>query len=100
MAMETVPHCACGGVIKPDVVLYGEGLDGQVLQEAVAHIAAADTLIIGGTSLVVYPAAGLADYFRGKHLVVINLSSTHADARAELSISAPIGQVLGQAVPE
>ncbi len=97
---ETVPHCTCGSVIKPDVVLYGEGLDGGVLQEAVEHIATADTLIIGGTSLVVYPAAGLADYFRGKHLVVINLSQTHADSRASLSINAPIGQVLHAAVGE
>lgn len=95
---ETVPHCACGGVIKPDVVLYGEGLDGMTLQSAVEHIEKADLLIIGGTSLVVYPAAGLADYFTGKHLVVINLSETHADSDAALTICAPIGEVLRAAI--
>lgn len=99
-APQTVPLCPCGGVIKPDVVLYGEGLDPDVLGSAVAHIANADMLIIGGTSLVVYPAAGLADYFNGTRLAVINLSKTHADSRASLSICAPIGEVLASAVPE
>ncbi len=93
-----VPRCACGGVVKPDVVLYGEGLDSAVLGAAVEHISKADMLIIGGTSLTVYPAAGLTDYFRGESLVVINLSKTRADSRARLSISAPIGKVLAAAV--
>lgn len=92
---EGIPHCECGGIIKPDVVLYEEGLDQNVIQGAVEDIAAADTLIIGGTSLVVYPAAGFVDYFRGKHLVVINKSTTARAVRAELSISAPIGAVMG-----
>ncbi len=98
LAMDVVPRCACGGLIKPDVVLYGEGLDGDVLGSAVEHIAQADMLLIGGTSLVVYPAAGLADYFSGKNLAVINMSRTHQDSRAKLVISAPIGQVLRAAL--
>ncbi len=88
-----VPYCSCGGRIKPDVVLYGEGLDNRVVTEAVNCIANADVLIIGGTSLVVYPAAGLIDYFRGRKLVVINMSPTGRDADADLLISAPIGEV-------
>ncbi len=100
LQMDNVPHCECGGMIKPDVVLYGEGLDENVVSESIAEIARADMLIIGGTSLVVYPAAGLADYFRGSDLVVINLSKTNRDSRAQLTISAPIGQVLQAAVPE
>lgn len=91
---EGVPRCECGGIIKPDVVLYEEGLDQNVIQAAVDAIASADTLIIGGTSLVVYPAAGFIDYFHGKHLVVINKSSTARTVRAELSISAPIGEIM------
>ena len=94
LPMDNVPLCACGGIIKPDVVLYGEGLDGRVLEASVNHIVRADMLIIGGTSLVVYPAAGLADYFTGENLVVINMSETHQDSRARLAISAPIGEVL------
>ena len=90
-----VPKCECGGVIKPDVVLYEEGLDAKTMDGAVRAIGSADTLIIGGTSLVVYPAAGFIDYFRGKHLVVINKSSTEKAVRAELSIAAPIGEILG-----
>ena len=93
---ERVPRCACGGMIKPDVVLYEEGLDSGVISGAVQAISQADTLIIGGTSLVVYPAAGFIDYFHGKHLVVINKSETAKSVRAELSISAPIGEILGQ----
>ena len=93
---EGVPRCECGGIIKPDVVLYEEGLDQNVIRGAVEAIMSADTLIIGGTSLVVYPAAGFIDYFRGKHLVVINKSSTGRAVRAELSISAPIGEIMGQ----
>lgn len=91
-----IPYCECGGLIKPDVVLYEEGLDNNVLSGAVNAIAQADTLIIGGTSLVVYPAAGLIDYFHGKHLVVINRDATSRDKQAELCISDSIGEVLGQ----
>ena len=91
-----VPRCACGGTVKPDVVLYEEGLDSATIEGAVADIQAADMLIIGGTSLAVYPAAGLINYFRGKRLVLINKSSTPYDGRASLAINAPIGEVLGQ----
>ena len=94
-----VPRCPkCGGIIKPDVVLYEEGLDEEVLSGAVNAIRHADTLIIGGTSLVVYPAAGLIRYFRGRHLVVINMQPTGADAQADLCIAKPIGQVLSEDV--
>lgn len=88
-----IPRCDCGGVIKPDVVLYEEGLDGVTVQGALAAISAADTLIVGGTSLVVYPAAGFIDYFRGRHLVVINKTPTPADMRAELVINDGIAKV-------
>lgn len=91
-----IPRCECGGVIKPDVVLYEEGLDPNTIQGAVDAIATADTLIIGGTSLVVYPAAGFIDYFRGKHLVVINKTETAKTVRAELSIAAPIGEIFSK----
>ena len=92
-----VPRCPkCGGIVKPDVVLYEEGLDEEVLSGAVQAIRKADTLIIGGTSLVVYPAAGLIRYFRGRHLVVINMQPTGADAQADLCIAKPIGQVLSE----
>ena len=84
---EGVPRCTCGGVIKPDVVLYEEGLDQHTLQKAVYYISNADVLIIGGTSLTVYPAAGLIDYYGGKKL----------DSRADLVISGPIGEILGDA---
>lgn len=93
---QGVPRCSCGGMIKPDVVLYEEGLDQDVISGAVQAISAADTLIIGGTSLVVYPAAGFIDYFRGKHLVVINKSATAKSVRAELSIAGPIGEVMNR----
>lgn len=93
---EGVPKCKCGGIIKPDVVLYEEGLDSMVIERSIRAISEADTLIIGGTSLVVYPAAGFIDYFRGKHLVVINKSATAREVGAELSIAAPIGEILGQ----
>lgn len=89
-----IPYCECGGMIKPDVVLYEEGLDGNVINAAIRAIASADTLIIGGTSLVVYPAAGFIDYFHGKHLVVINKSETAKTLNAELSINAPIGEIM------
>ena len=91
-----VPRCECGGPIKPDVVLYEEGLDDDIISGAIRHISKADTLIIGGTSLVVYPAAGLINYFRGKNLVLINKSITSADDLATLVIHEPIGDVLGQ----
>lgn len=100
LIMDGVPKCECGGVIKPDVVLYGEGLNEKVLGAAIAQISRADTLIIGGTSLAVYPAAGLVDYFNGYHLVVINLGRMARDTSGALSISAPIGQVLRRAVLE
>lgn len=96
---EGVPRCTeCGGIVKPDVVLYEEGLDNEVLSGAIQAIRRADTLIIGGTSLVVYPAAGLVDYFRGRDLVVINMQPTAADQRADLCIARPIGQVLSEDV--
>ena len=96
---DGVPRCTeCGGIVKPDVVLYEEGLDEQVLSGAVDAIRHADTLIIGGTSLVVYPAAGLIRYFRGDNLVVINMQPTGADASADLCIAKPIGQVLSEDV--
>ena len=96
LKMKGVPKCGCGGVIKPDVVLYEEGLDNEVIERSIAHIRKADMLIIGGTSLVVYPAAGFIDYFRGKYLVVINKSEMAKAVRANLSISAPIGEILGR----
>nr|WP_303182339.1 NAD-dependent protein deacylase [Lachnoclostridium phocaeense] len=95
-AAPGIPRCECGGVIKPDVVLYEESLDSMTIEKSVRAIAEADTLIIGGTSLVVYPAAGFIDHFRGRHLVVINKSATAREVGAELSISAPIGEILGQ----
>lgn len=91
-----VPKCSCGGTIKPDVVLYEEGLNNQDIEDAIQYISEADTLIIGGTSLVVYPAAGLIRYFRGRHLVVINMSPTQSDREAELFITDKIGSVLEQ----
>ena len=92
---DGIPRCDCGGRIKPDVVLYEEMLDDNCINGAVAAIAAADTLIIGGTSLAVYPAAGFINYFKGKHLVIINKAETSADSAAELVIHQPIGEVLG-----
>ena len=92
---EGIPRCEkCGGIIKPDVVLYEEGLDSDTIQGAVRAIADADMMIIGGTSLVVYPAAGFIDYFNGKYLVVINKSETGRSVHADLVFSAPIGQIL------
>lgn len=94
-----IPTCSkCGGRVKPDVVLYEEGLDDDIIRGAVSAISKADTLIIGGTSLVVYPAAGLIRYFRGKNLVLINKSSTSADREANLVINDDIAKVLGEAV--
>lgn len=99
MAMEGVPECTCGGPIKPDVVLYEEGLDQKVLQKSVNYIRNADMLIIGGTSLTVYPAAGLVDYYSGNKLVLINKSVTPMDNRADLVINGKIGEVFAEAVP-
>ena len=93
---EGVPKCSCGGVVKPDVVLYEEGLDEETIRGAVEAIASADMLLIGGTSLVVYPAAGFIDYFRGSRLAVINKSETAKNIRSELTISAPIGEILSR----
>ncbi|MCC8101659.1 MAG: NAD-dependent protein deacylase [Clostridiales bacterium] len=92
---QDVPCCTCGGVIKPDVVLYEEGLDSRTMQESISYISEADVLIIGGTSLAVYPAAGLIDYFNGSHLVVINMAPTPRDRQADLLIQEKIGTVLG-----
>lgn len=93
---EGVPHCpACGGLVKPDVVLYEEGLDQDTIEGAVRAIAGADMLIVGGTSLVVYPAAGLINYYRGNRLVLINRDSTAYDGQADLVIHDSIGKVLG-----
>ncbi len=92
---EKIPLCdACGGLVKPDVVLYEEGLDTQTISDAVYAISHAEVLIIGGTSLAVYPAAGMIDYFRGKHLILINKSSTPRDGQADLIINERIGEVL------
>lgn len=93
---EGIPRCSCGGMIKPDVVLYEEGLDTKTIQNSVEAIAHADMLIIGGTSLVVYPAAGFIDYFRGKYLVLINKAETGRSVRADLVIREPIGKVMEQ----
>lgn len=93
---EGVPKCSCGGPLKPDVVLYEEGLDNQVLNGAIRAISQADMLIIGGTSLVVYPAAGLIDYYSGSKLVLINKAPTSRDNMADLVISGPIGEILSQ----
>ena len=92
-----VPRCpACGGDIKPDVVLYEESLDQNVLARAVHYIRQADLMIIGGTSLVVYPAAGLVQYFRGRHLVVVNKGQTGSGVGADLTIDGPIGEIFAQ----
>ena len=94
---EGVPHCReCGGMIKPDVVLYEEGLDQKTIQEAISAISHAQVLIVGGTSLVVYPAAGLIQYFSGDKIVLINKGATGMDKSADLLIQEPIGQVLEQ----
>ena len=93
---EDVPRCECGGFIKPDVVLYEEGLDNTVMTNAIRAIASADMLIIGGTSLVVYPAAGLIDYYKGNKLVVINKAPTSRDSMTDLVISGSIGEIFSQ----
>lgn len=96
LEQEGVPHCSCGGIIRPDVVLYEEGLDQKVIQDAVSFIEEADVLIIGGTSLMVYPAAGLIEYYKGNKLVLINKSMTPYDKEADLRIEGSIGEVFGQ----
>lgn len=94
-----VPKCPqCGRTIKPEVVLYGESLDQNVLHKAIQYISQADVLIVGGTSLVVYPAAGLLQYFKGRKLVLINMDATDVDNTADLLIREPIGQVLSQVI--
>ena len=93
---KNVPHCTCGGIIRPDIVLYEEALDDDIVSKAVHYIRNADMLIIGGTSLNVYPAAGLINYYRGDKLVLINRSETPADRYADLVIHAKIGEVFAQ----
>ena len=96
LTSEGVPKCSCGGPLKPDVVLYEEGLDNKVLSGAIKAISQADMLIIGGTSLVVYPAAGLIDYYSGSRLVLINKAPTSRDNTADLVISGSIGEILSK----
>jgi len=91
---EGISHCECGGIIKPDVVLYGENLDDRTVTGALSAIEQCDTLIIGGTSLTVYPAAGFIRYFGGRNLVLINMSATPYDSRADLAIHDKVGEVL------
>lgn len=94
LASNGIPHCTCGGLIKPDVVLYGENLDDATVTGALSAIENCDTLIIGGTSLTVYPAAGFIRYFKGKNLVLINMSSTPFDSEADIVIQDKVGEVL------
>ena len=91
-----IPRCSCGGIVKPDVVLYEEQLDGDTIEKSVAAIAQADLLIVAGTSLTVYPAAGLIDYYRGNRLVLINRDATAYDSRANLTLHRNLGEVFGQ----
>lgn len=98
LGAEGIPRCSCQGRIKPDVVLYEEGLDTEILEKAVSYISQADMLIVGGTSLTVYPAAGLIDYYRGRRLVLINKSVTTMDGKADFVISGSIGKVLAETV--
>lgn len=93
---ENIPRCECGGIIKPDVILYEEPLNTGLLNFATSYIESADTLIVGGTSLVVYPAAGLITHFKGENLVLINKSPTDYDSFADLVINEPIGETLGK----
>ena len=95
---EGIPRCTCGGIIKPDVVLYEEGLDGYVMSETVREIESCDTLIIAGTSLTVYPAAGMVRYFRGKYLVLINRDPTPMDSSCDLVLHDKVGEVLDKIV--
>ena len=93
---KSVPTCSCGGIIKPDVVLYQEGLDNQTISDAISAIANCDTLIVAGTSLTVYPASGLIDYFRGKNLILINRDKTERSVNTTLTINEPVGKTLAQ----
>ena len=93
---DGIPRCSCGGMLKPDVVLYEEGLDDATIRGAIHAISHADVLIIGGTSLTVYPAAGLIDYYNGNKLVLINKSVTPMDSRADLLVQGPIGEIFSQ----
>lgn len=93
---EGIPRCSCGGTIKPDVVLYEEGLNQKTLQDAVCFISQADVLIVGGTSLAVYPAAGLIDYYRGNKLVLVNKTPTSRDGQADLIVQGAIGEIFSQ----
>ena len=95
---EEIPSCTCGGIVKPDVVLYEESLDEAALDDSIQHISDADMLIIGGTSMSVYPAAGLVQFYKGDRLVVINKSETHVDWEADLVLRDGIGMVLGAVV--
>ena len=97
MSSDGVPRCGCGGIIRPDVVLYGEALDDGIVSKAMGVISAADTLIIGGTSLAVYPAAALPEHFRGNCLILINIDKTPMDSSADIVIRRPIGEVFEQA---
>ncbi len=98
MKSEGVPRCECGGLVKPDVVLYGEMLDDECVNGAVSAIASADLLIVAGTSLTVYPAAGFLSYFRGDAIVLINRDPTPFDSRADLVIRDPVGAVMSEAL--
>ena len=93
---DGVPRCDCGGIIKPDVVLYDEPLDEAVMEQALEALEQASLLVVGGTSLVVYPAAGMLRAFRGSHLAVVNLSPTSVDSQADLCISAKVGEVFSK----
>ena len=96
VSSEGVPRCSCGGGIKPDVVLYEEGLDQETLTNAVRYISEADVLIVGGTSLAVYPAAGLLDYYHGNKLVLVNKTPTPRDSIADLIVQGSIGEIFSQ----
>ncbi|WP_044296950.1 NAD-dependent protein deacylase [Robinsoniella peoriensis] len=93
LEFKGIPSCECGGIIKPDVVLYEEGLDEQIMSRAISYIAKADVLIVGGTSLAVYPAAGLIDYYRGNKLVLVNKTTTPMDHNADLLVQGSIGEI-------
>lgn len=100
MESTPIPRCSCGGIVKPDVVLYEECLDSNILNHAIADISRADMLIVGGTSLSVYPAAGLIDYYKGSKLVLINQDATSKDQAADLMIRGSIGEILSYCVNE
>ena len=97
-ASRSIPRCTCGGIVKPDVVLYEEQLNGEIIEKSIAAISSADLLIVAGTSLAVYPAAGLIRYFNGQRFVILNKSETPYDEYADLIIREPIEDVLHQAV--